>query len=95
MITTYLSLKKQYPSAIVLVKSGHFFETLDSDAETISPVLQKTLTRTSDGSHNLCGFPSHEYGTSVAALNLAGFDVVSHAPDTDSTLYFASEPSEA
>jgi len=95
MITTYLALKKRYPSAVVFVKSGNFFETLDSDAESVSQVLQKTLTRTSDGSHNLCGFPAHESGTSFAALNRSGFDVVSHTPETDCTLYFASENSDA
>jgi DNA mismatch repair protein MutS len=40
----YLSVKKQYPDAIVFFRLGDFYETFDEDARTIAKALDIVLT---------------------------------------------------
>ena len=40
----YLSVKKQYPEAIVFFRLGDFYETFDDDAKTIARILDIVLT---------------------------------------------------
>jgi len=44
MIKQYLSIKEEYPDAILLYRMGDFYEMFFEDAETASRQLEITLT---------------------------------------------------
>ena len=67
----YLAIKRQYPDIIVFFRLGDFYETFDSDAETVARVLGITLTSREMGKGNripLAGIPYHAAEGYVARL---------------------------
>ncbi|HQX62327.1 MAG TPA: DNA mismatch repair protein MutS, partial [Thermomicrobiales bacterium] len=74
----YLAIKRQYPDIIVFFRLGDFYETFDSDAETVARVLGITLTSREMGKGNripLAGIPYHAAEGYVARLLAAGHKV--------------------
>jgi DNA mismatch repair protein MutS len=74
----YLSVKKQYPDAIVFFRLGDFYETFDEDARTVSKVLDIVLTsrNVSMGQRiPMAGVPYHAAENYIARLIKAGFKV--------------------
>ncbi len=58
----YLELKKQNPSAVILMRLGDFYEALESDAEQLADELNLTLTGRDFGLDErvpMVGFPYH------------------------------------
>ena len=58
----YLELKKQNPSAVILMRLGDFYEALESDAEQLADELNLTLTGRDFGLDErvpMIGFPYH------------------------------------
>lgn len=74
----YLSIKRQYPDIIVFFRLGDFYETFDSDAETVSAVLGLTLTSREMGKGTrapMAGIPYHAAEGYIARLLAAGHKV--------------------
>jgi DNA mismatch repair protein MutS len=60
MLKQYLSIKEDYPDAILLYRMGDFYEMFFSDAEVASRVLEITLTSRNKSDDNpipMCGVP--------------------------------------
>ena len=55
MLRQYLSIKGEYPDAILFFRMGDFYEMFFDDAKTASKLLGITLT--SRGTHNGQKFP--------------------------------------
>ena len=70
----YNTIKAKYPSAILLIRVGDFYETFGKDAIKASKILGITLTKRSNGSSNeeLAGFPYHALDTYLPKLVRAG-----------------------
>ncbi|HEC82923.1 MAG TPA: DNA mismatch repair protein MutS, partial [Firmicutes bacterium] len=78
MMAQYMSVKSDYPDAIVLFRMGDFYETFYEDAEIASKVLGIALTsRSKEGDRKipLAGFPHHAADTYIARLVRAGYKV--------------------
>ncbi|MGD9140274.1 MAG: DNA mismatch repair protein MutS [bacterium] len=78
MMSQYLSIKKEYPDAILLFRMGDFYETFLDDARTASRVLGIALTsRGKEGGKDipLAGIPHHAAETYIARLVRAGLKV--------------------
>ncbi len=78
MIAQYLSIKKDYPDAILFFRMGDFYETFYEDAQTASRVLGIALTsrsREGDKRIPLAGVPYHSAETYIARLVKAGYKV--------------------
>ncbi len=74
----YLSIKKQYPDAIVFFRLGDFYETFDEDAKTIAKTLNIVLTARKVAKNQrvpMAGVPHHAAENYVAKLIKAGFKV--------------------
>ena len=74
----YLSIKKQYPDAILFFRLGDFYETFDEDAKTIAKELDIVLTsrNVSKGQRvPLAGIPYHAAESYIARLIKAGYKV--------------------
>jgi len=75
----YLQTKKQYPDAIVFFRMGDFYECFDDDAETISKVLDLTLTSRAAAKDEaripMAGVPYHAAEGYIARLVKAGYKV--------------------
>ncbi|MCP4371247.1 MAG: DNA mismatch repair protein MutS, partial [Deltaproteobacteria bacterium] len=74
----YLSVKKQYPDAIVFFRLGDFYETFDEDAKTIAKVLDIVLTSRKVSKSQrvpMAGVPHHAAENYIAKLIRAGFKV--------------------
>jgi DNA mismatch repair protein MutS len=74
----YLSIKKQYPDAIVFFRLGDFYETFDEDAKTIAKALDIVLTsrKVSKGQRvPMAGVPHHAAESYIAKLIKAGYKV--------------------
>ncbi len=74
----YLSIKKQYPDAILFFRLGDFYETFDEDAKTVAQVLDIVLTsrNVSKGQRvPLAGIPYHAAESYIARLIKAGYKV--------------------
>ncbi len=74
----YLSVKRQYPQAIVLFRLGDFYETFDDDAKIVSRELNIVLTAREMGKGNrvpLAGIPYHALDNYLAKLVNAGHKV--------------------
>jgi DNA mismatch repair protein MutS len=75
MMSQYLSVKRDYPDAIVLFRMGDFYETFYEDAVTASKILGIALTsRSKEGGKKipLAGVPHHAVDTYIARLVRAG-----------------------
>ncbi len=71
MLRQYLSIKGEYPDAILMYRMGDFYEMFFEDAKTASKVLGITLT--ARGTYNnekvpMCGVPHHSVNAYLAKL---------------------------
>ena len=71
MLRQYLSIKGEYPDAILFFRMGDFYEMFFDDAKTASKLLGITLT--SRGTLNgqkipMCGVPHHSSKSYIARL---------------------------
>jgi len=74
----YIDMKKEYADAVLLFRMGDFYEMFFEDAQTISQVLELTLTSRNKGKENgipLCGFPYHAASGYISKLISKGFKV--------------------
>ena len=78
MMSQYMSIKKDYPDAVLLFRMGDFYETFYEDAVTAARVLGIALTsRSREGEKRipLAGVPHHAVDTYIARLVRAGHKV--------------------
>jgi DNA mismatch repair protein MutS len=74
----YLSIKKQYPDAIVFYRLGDFYETFDEDAKTVAKELDIVLTSRKISNQQrvpMAGVPHHAADNYIARLIKAGYKV--------------------
>ena len=74
----YISIKQQYPQAIVLFRLGDFYETFDEDARIVARELEIVLTSREMGKGNrvpLAGIPYHALDNYLAKLVNRGYKV--------------------
>lgn len=72
----YNDLKEKHPDAVLLFRTGDFYESYFDDAEKVSNVLGVTLTihpKRKDG--RMAGFPHHALDTYLPKLIRAGLRV--------------------
>lgn len=75
MMKQYLEMKRKHPDAVLLFRSGDFYETFGDDAIIASEILGITLTKRANGvatSIELAGFPHHALDTYLPKLVRAG-----------------------
>ncbi|NMB50329.1 MAG: DNA mismatch repair protein MutS [Bacteroidales bacterium] len=75
LMRQYVTIKKQYPDAVLLFRVGDFYETFSDDAIVASEILGITLTRRANGAAQfveLAGFPHHALDTYLPKLVRAG-----------------------
>ena len=75
MMKQYLEMKRKHPDAVLLFRSGDFYETFGDDAIIASEILGITLTKRANGqatSVELAGFPHHALDTYLPKLVRAG-----------------------
>ena len=78
MMKQFLDLKSKHPDALLLFRTGDFYETYQQDAKRASEVLGITLTKSSkqkgpDGKAvSMAGFPYHALDTYLPKLIRAG-----------------------
>ncbi|MEZ4698750.1 MAG: DNA mismatch repair protein MutS [Rhodothermales bacterium] len=78
LMRQYYKIKERHADAILLFRMGDFYETFESDAETVSQVLGITLTKRSNGKASevpLAGFPHHALDNYLPKLVQAGYRV--------------------
>jgi DNA mismatch repair protein MutS len=78
MIKQYLSIKDDYPDAILLYRMGDFYEMFFEDAETASRALEITLTSRNKNDNKpipMCGVPVRAVQGYIARLVDSGFKV--------------------
>ena len=78
MITQYLSIKGDYPDAILLYRMGDFYEMFFEDAEVASRALEITLTSRNKNDSKpipMCGVPVRAVQGYIARLIEKGFKV--------------------
>ena len=71
----YLSVKKEYPDAILLFRLGDFYEMFYDDAKVASEILGIALTSRDRSKKNpvpLCGVPFHSVEPHVSKLLASG-----------------------
>ena len=74
----YLSVKRQYPDAILFFRMGDFYEMFDDDAELVARELELTLTRRDFGRGQrspMAGVPHHAADGYIARLIGKGYRV--------------------
>ena len=74
----YLSVKRQYPDAILFFRMGDFYEMFDDDAELVARELELTLTRRDFGRGErspMAGVPHHAADGYIARLIGKGYRV--------------------
>ena len=67
----YLSVKREYPDAILLFRLGDFYEMFYDDAKTASEILGIALTSRDRSKKNpvpLCGVPYHSVEPHISKL---------------------------
>jgi DNA mismatch repair protein MutS len=78
MIKQYLSIKDEYPDAILFYRMGDFYEMFFEDAEIASQVLEITLTsrnKKDDSPVPMCGVPHRAVQGYIARLIDRGYKV--------------------
>lgn len=78
MIQQYLSIKEQYPDAILFYRMGDFYEMFFEDAQRASKVLEIALTsrnKNDDVPIPMCGVPFRAAQSYIARLISKGFKV--------------------
>jgi DNA mismatch repair protein MutS len=74
----YLSVKRQYPDAVLLFRMGDFYEMFDEDAELVARELEITLTKRDFGRGQrspMAGVPHHAADGYIARLIAKGYRV--------------------
>ncbi len=74
----YLSVKRQYPDAILFFRMGDFYEMFDDDAELVARELEITLTKRDFGRGQrspMAGVPHHAADGYIARLIGKGYRV--------------------
>ena len=74
-------LKSQYPSVVLLLRVGNFYEAFDDDADTVARVCNLAKTTRSD--HRMAGFPHMHLDRFLTPLVKAGFRVATCEPAID------------
>ena len=78
MLKQFYELKSEHPEALLLFRTGDFYETYSEDAEEASKILGITLTKSSirkdkdDKPLKIAGFPHHALDTYLPKLIRAG-----------------------
>ncbi len=78
MVQQYLSIKQQYPDAILFYRMGDFYEMFFEDAEIASRILEIALTSRNKKDKEpipMCGVPHHAAQGYIARLIERGFKV--------------------
>lgn len=78
MIKQYLSIKDEYPDAILFYRMGDFYEMFFEDAEIASRILEITLTsrnKKDESSVPMCGVPYRAVQSYIARLIDHGYKV--------------------
>jgi DNA mismatch repair protein MutS len=78
MLKQYLSVKEQYPDAVLFFRLGDFYEMFFEDAKRASVILDITLTSRVSGKGNripMCGIPYHAAQGYINRLNREGLRV--------------------
>lgn len=78
MVKQYLSIKQQYPDAILFYRMGDFYEMFFEDAKIASRILEITLTSRNKNDEEpipMCGVPHHAAQGYIARLVERGFKV--------------------
>jgi len=78
MLKQYLSIKEQYPDAILFYRMGDFYEMFFEDAQVASPILEITLTSRNKNDESpvpMCGFPHRAARGYIAKLISHGYKV--------------------
>jgi DNA mismatch repair protein MutS len=78
MVQQYLSIKQQYPDAILFYRMGDFYEMFFEDAKIASRILEIALTSRNKKDEEpipMCGVPHHAARGYVARLIDGGFKV--------------------
>ena len=78
MLKQYLSIKEQYPDAILFYRMGDFYEMFFEDAQVASPLLEIALTsrnKNDDSPVPMCGFPHRAAQGYIAKLIRHGYKV--------------------
>ena len=78
MLKQFLDLKQKHPDALLLFRTGDFYETYKQDAEKASRILGITLTKSTKTKDEqgkplvMAGFPYHALDTYLPKLIRAG-----------------------
>ena len=75
MMKQFLDLKAKHPDAVMLFRSGDFYETYSTDAIVAAGILGITLTKRANGKGKtieMAGFPHHALDTYLPKLVRAG-----------------------
>ncbi len=78
MVQQYLSIKQQYPDAILFYRMGDFYEMFFEDAKIASRILEIALTSRNKKDEEpipMCGVPHHAARNYIARLIERGFKV--------------------
>mgnify|MGYP002064011686 CR=1 FL=1 len=78
MLKQYLSIKEQYPDAILFYRMGDFYEMFFEDAQVASPLLEIALTSRNKNDESpvpMCGFPHRAAQSYIAKLIRHGYKV--------------------
>ena len=78
MIKQYLSIKEQYPDAILFYRMGDFYEMFFEDAQLASRILEIALTSRNKNDESpvpMCGVPHRAVQSYIARLIENGFKV--------------------
>ncbi len=78
MVQQYLSIKQQYPDAILFYRMGDFYEMFFEDAKIASRILEIALTSRNKKDEDpipMCGVPHHAAQGYIARLIERGFKV--------------------
>jgi DNA mismatch repair protein MutS len=79
MFDQYMSLKAEYPDALLFYRMGDFFELFFDDAQTAARELQLTLTSRNPNVESpvpMCGVPHHALESYLPQLLEKGYKVV-------------------
>ncbi|MGP5178442.1 DNA mismatch repair protein MutS [Psychrobacter aquimaris] len=99
MMVQYLTMKANYPQALLLYRMGDFYELFFDDAKRAAQILDITLTRRgTDKAGNtiaMAGVPFHAADSYMARLIAAGQTVVVCEQIDDSATDNTSNPSNA
>lgn len=101
LVKQFYELKSENPEALLLFRTGDFYETYSEDAEEASKILGITLTKSSvrkdkDGEPiKLAAFPHHALDTYLPKLIRAGKRIAIceqiEAPDIKKTVKLSSQ----